>query len=71
MFAFVSPIPTVTVCVSGVWQGCGDTLVQFLEDHIWVVISVVASVMGVEVLALMIALSLCITVMRSEIEYKA
>ena len=44
---------------------------QFLEDHVWVVISVVASVMVVEVLALIIALSLCVTVMRSENEYKA
>ncbi|KAF0298840.1 CD82 antigen [Amphibalanus amphitrite] len=60
---------TVTGVISQ--QGCGDALVQFLEDHVWVVISVVSSVMVVEVLALMIALSLCITVMRSENEYKA
>ena len=71
IFAHVSPIPALTLCISGARQGCGDALVQFLEDHVWVVISVVASVMVVEVLALMIALSLCITVMRSENEYKA
>lgn len=51
--------------------GCGDALVQFLEEHVWVVISVVSSVMVIEVLALVIALSLCVTVMRSENEYKA
>ncbi|XP_037086741.1 CD82 antigen-like [Pollicipes pollicipes] len=52
-------------------EGCGDQLLQFLQDHTWVVVGIVASVMVIEVLALMIALSLCITVMRAEQEYKA
>lgn len=59
--------------ISGVisQEGCGDRLLEFLEDHTWVVLGVVASIMVVEVLALMIALSLCITVLRAEQEYKA
>jgi len=60
---------TLTNVISS--NGCGDALVTFLENHIWVVIAVVTSLMVVEVLALLIALSLCITVMRAENQYKA
>lgn len=52
-------------------EGCGERVVQFLRQHMHVVIGVVVGVMSLEAMAMLVSLCLCVTVVRTEHRYKA